>query len=188
MMIDFGPNAGILIRRIWIEELPDLRYPVEDVVERTLEAHPKQFGPMRSAAAEMLRPSCGPSSYALIGAKFVSASTGPLHVQVAVSGASAEKLSSPATGEHEVATISYSAKFIGLPREFVRGVLDVAPDAADLLGSGLLRFDHAAHDFVGSSIMAFRWATQATVRLLTLSGGAISEDKLRQLLILDRDQ
>ena len=54
MMIDFGPNADILIRRIWIEELPDLRYPVEDVVERTLEAHPKQFGPMRSAAAEML--------------------------------------------------------------------------------------------------------------------------------------
>jgi hypothetical protein len=109
MIIDFGPKAGIRIRRVWIEELPELRYPVEEVVEYSLEAHPKGFSAMRSAAAEMVRPSCGPSSYALIGAEFLPAPTGPLFIQVAVSGASDEKLSSPATGEHEVATISYSA-------------------------------------------------------------------------------
>ena len=188
MMIDFGPNAGILIRRIWIEELPDLRYPVEDVVERTLEAHPKQVGPMRSAAAEMLRPSCGPSSYALIGAKFIPASTGPLFIQVAVSGASDEKLWDRLAEQPIRSATTHPSRYVGLSREFVRGVLDVAADAVELLGSGLLRFDHAACDSVGSSIMAFRWATQATVRLLTLSGDAISEDKLRQLLILDRDQ
>jgi hypothetical protein len=188
MIIDFGPNAGLLIRRVWIEELPDLRYRVEEVVEQTVEASPKGWGATRSAAAEMVRPSCGPSSYALIGAKFLPAATGPLFIQVAVSGASDEKRSSPATGEHELTTIPYSAKFVGLPREFVRGVLDVVADAADLLGAGLLRFDHAAHDYVGSSIMAFRWATQATVRLLTINSNAISEDELRQLLVLDRDR
>ena len=188
MIIDFGPKAGLLIRRVWIEELPDLRYPVEDVVEQTVEASPKGWGAMRSAAAEMVRPSCGPSSYALIGAKFLPASKGPLFIQVAVSGASDEKLETPANEEQAGAPISHSTKFVGFPREFLRGVFDVAVDAADLLGSGLLRFDHAAHDSVGSSIMAFRWATQATVRLLTINSNAISEDELRQLLVLDRDR
>lgn len=71
--------------RVWLGELPDIIYPVAEIVETTLGTKNVAVAEIRRAAIEMFVPKGGRAVYGLLGAEFSPANTDKLAVQVAIS-------------------------------------------------------------------------------------------------------
>ena len=167
--------------RVWLNELPELSYPIADVVERSIRTKAPVAATVRRAAVEMLIPTGGFAQYGLLGAEFVSGASGELRLQVAVSDNGGQRIDwSLASGIDEVRA--------GLPQEYAESMLDGALTADEVhgLGSGVLRFQHAAYAVVGSSPWIFQHLAVLVVRLLASELNSRSERELAALLEYSR--
>lgn len=163
--------------RVWLGELPDLPHVDVDVLEYALPAGEPVVTEQRRAAIEVMIPTGARIIYGLLGVEFSAEDTSQLLVQVAVS---------PNDGEVVPWSIADRSDEVraGLPHEYVDGVVAGvnAAESPRLLGSGVLRFNCAAHGAVGSSQDVFRRAAMIVVRLLCLDPRSVSEQRLVELL------
>lgn len=162
--------------RIWLRELPEeLSYAPTQTIEPTLEAKSKIPIGATKAAVEMLVPSAGRALYGLLGAQFVSDRSGQLIVKVALCEQTEKEVNwSLAAGIDRV--------MVGLPGEYASRILDGAVGAGEILGSGVLSFNCAAHGEIGSSPRIFRQLASIVVRLLASQEEALSEEELVALV------
>ncbi len=168
-------NLGSREARIWLQELPDADYEAHEVVEHLLTAKTSALSEIRQAAVELFRHTTGPSSYGLLGAEFTPKPTGYLVVSVAVSSTDGRRLEwAFANAIDEV--------YVGLLPEYISGILEGVHDAGEILGSGVLRFQWAAHGAVGSSQRFFEELARIVVQLLTDEANSLSEEELVELV------
>jgi hypothetical protein len=115
--------------------------------------------------------------YGLLGAEFSPDQSARLLIQVPLSTEQGEQIASPVATPTEITRA-------GLPDQYARGVLEAAEcgEAYRLLGSGLLRYESAAHGMVGSSIDLFRRLAIIVAQLLTLDTQEVAETQLATLL------
>lgn len=160
--------------RVWLDDLPESAYPIAMTVRITIPAAapPREHG--TEVAIEWETPSCGPSSYGLLGAHFTPATTGPLAVDVVVSPPEPMVFDRPDALRRRA----------GLPMEYARKVQRTvqSSETAPSLGPGVLRFDRALDDPVGSSQLVFGWLAEAIVRILAHSGEPLTQGTLESLL------
>lgn len=153
--------------RIWLGELPDLSYPVLEVLERQQDAKVSTIAEIRYAAVEMFAPKGVRALYGLLGAKFTPDNLERLLVQVAFCEDTTKQV------EWSLAA-KVDKIYVGLTCEYAPSVLDGALRAAETLGSGVLRFECAAHGAVGSSPKIFRQLATLAVQLLTVRAESLS--------------
>jgi hypothetical protein len=172
-------TCGSRRARLWQGTLPALTYPVVQVLERGRSARSCMTKQVREVAIEWSRPTCGPSSYGLLGAQWTPQGTARLLVRVLVSA------DVPVPGPDWRPLTSPSPQ-PGLSKEYAEPVLMAALEAEELadLGAGILCYSHAAHDLVGSSPVVFKWLAQAVVRVLTREGPLPADDHLMRWLHL----
>jgi hypothetical protein len=165
--------------RIWLGELSELTYPVVEVLERTLEAGASSLPAVRRAAIEMFLPQGGYVMYGLLGAEVIPQRSGRLVAQVAVSGPAEQQLVWSLAGRIDDVRL-------GILREYSTSVLDgvSSTEESRSLGSGVVRFDRAAHGAVGSSPWLFQRLSAAVVRLLPLQAESLSDEDVAELLRL----
>ncbi len=161
--------------RIWLGELPDLIDPAAKFVEHSLERSASGNTQGQRAAVEMIVPSAGRALYGLLGSEFVSDRSGQLLVKMAVS----ENVESEI--DWSLAS-SIDKVCAGLPVEYADSVLDGVVNAGEILGSGVLLFNCAAHGAVGSSPHMFRQLALFVVRLIASVGESLSEEELAALV------
>jgi hypothetical protein len=160
--------------RVWWGELPDLHYDPTEVLQRTLQTSNLLVTEKRSAAIEFYKPAHS-FSYGLLGAGFTPGRLGQFVIQVAISDYNGQPL------EWSLAQ-QIDNVYTGLPAEYAQSVFEGASEAETVLGSGVLRFDCAAHGLVGSSPVIFRLLSKAIVHLLAAAKKQVAETELRELL------
>lgn len=139
------------------------------------------------AAVEMIIPSAGRALYGLLGAEFVSDRSNKLLVKVAVS----EAVSEDVEAEIDWSLASSIDKVCaGLPVEYADSVFDGVVHAGEILGSGVLFFNCAAHGEIGSSPQMFRQLALKVVRLIAAASvkESLSEKELISLLATDENE
>lgn len=148
--------------RLWQGTRPSRTYPAVQILERECRVQPTANTQVRQVAIEWRRAVCGPSSYGLLGAQWTPQSTERLLVRVLVSA------DVPFPGWDWRSQSSPDPR-PGLPLEYAKPVLAGALEAEGLpaLGAGILCFDQAAHDLVGSSPLVFHWLAHTVVGALT---------------------
>ncbi len=161
--------------RIWLGELPDLSYPGVEVLERQQDAKASTIAEIKYAAVEIFAPKGVRALYGLLGAKFTPDNLEQLLVQVAFCGDTAKQV------EWSLAA-KVDKIYAGLTSEYAPSVLDGALRVAETLGSGVLRFECAAHGVVGSSPKIFRQLATISVELLTARAESLSEEELTALI------
>lgn len=163
--------------RFWLDDLPDLAYPIVEVMERSITVRQSPAGDARRAAVELVTRAGHPSSYGLLGGSFTPQQTSRLVIQVASLTAGAERVEWALAGGNDDV-------YAGLLGEDAVGVLDgvEAAMAEHDLGAGVLRFDHAAHGVIGSSRSLFGRLGRIVVALLARPGVQWSDDDLAELL------
>lgn len=161
--------------RVWLGELPPLKYPVVDSLERTLKARRSQIYNRKSAAVEMLIPKGGRAIYGLLGAEFQPELSQELLVKVAVSGTATQQLDWLLASRLDRA-------YMGLPSEYCHGVLSGALSAAEILGSGLLHINCAAYGEVSSSPIIFNQLASTIVKLLASNIQSVLDSEITAIV------
>ncbi len=161
--------------RIWLGELPDIISPTAKFVERPLEGRAPALTQIQRAAIEMIVPSAGRALYGLLGAEFAPNNSGQLLVKVAVSENVGQEI------EWSLAS-SMDKVCSGLPVEYADRVFDGVVSAGEILGSGVLLINCAAHGAVGSSPRMFQQLALKLVRLIASQGESVSEEELAVLV------
>lgn len=161
--------------QVWLGEWPESQYEATSVLQQWHEVTGERPVAMRRLAVEWRTPSCGPSSYGLLGAEYVpDPAEKRLLIEVALSADEPycwREPQGPTTRR-------------GLTMEYSKGVLDglTGDEGLLALGPGRVGISCGAYDVVGSSYMVFRWLTHAILRLLLLNRADVSEDELQRLL------
>ena len=164
--------------RAWLDELPPFTYQIGE----TLTIEPPPLGALvepRSAAIELFRATNG-GHYALLEAHFSPANDERLRIEIA----SVDGRQRHSWPPGDLTLAPWGASYPGLPREYIETIADVVQKCEELslLGSGVLRFDRAAHNDVSSAPIAYAMATQGVMRLLTLASPANSADEVFVLI------
>ena len=163
--------------RVWLDELPEPAFPVVDIIDRTLGAGSSSISSVRRAGVEVLLPRGAHAFYGLLGAEFTPRSSGPLEIQVAISGTPELQL------DRSLAVRSDDVR-LGLPRQYSTSVLDGVSTTHEThrLGPGVVRFVRAAHGAVGSSRWLFERLAGVVVSLLASQTEMLSDEDLSELL------
>ncbi len=167
--------SGYRKARIWLGELPELNYPIVNVLSRTKDAKKVDISEVRRTAIEMLIPTGGCFIYGLLEAEFTPTNLGEFSIKVATSANTGNPVNwSLATSVDEVCA--------GIPLEYSESVIEGALSAGDILGSGILCFQGGAHGAVGSSKRIFRHLATTAVRILVYPFESISEENLTAIV------
>lgn len=161
--------------RIWLGELPNLINPDYQFIERCLPGSASDLTHLQQGAVEMIIPSAGRALYGLLGGGFLPDRSGELVVKVAVS--EKDELEMP-----DSLASNFDTVYRGLPVEYADSVLSGIVDAGEILGSGLLLCNCAAHSPVGSSPRLFRQLALIWVRLIASQTESVSEEELTRLV------
>lgn len=161
--------------RVWLKELPDLIYPVTEVIERKINGKASTLIEARCAVVEMVIPTGGRLIYAILGAEFKPDFSDQFCVKVSVSTENGQQIDwSLVDGVDEVR--------LGLPSEYVGSILEEISSLEKILGSGVLHFKYAAHSRVGSSPRIFRQLAGVVAKLLAHSPERLSEEELAKII------
>jgi hypothetical protein len=171
LTVHFGASGRA---NVWLDRHPGLPYEAIAIPERVLLAPDATRGHPRAAAIEWFRPTCGPSTFGLLGGHFTPDTAGRLLVRVLASSYDGKRIADDLRPRDLLRA--------GLPEEYTGYVLQGAGGAEHLLGSGKLTFDCAAHGAVGSSGWVFFRLTRAVTWLLTREPDTVSGGLLRMLL------
>ncbi len=178
MIVTLTPKSGRKYR-VWLDELPDLRYEVVQLLDTSLEVGPSMHTTPRCVAVEA-RIIMGPRDlYGALGASLVPNRSGQITIQVAVSDNRGRLYEDTLASKLETV-------YVGLPQEYVDGLFLGIADLPELrsLGAGTLCFDRAAHGDIGSCRRIYEQLTKSIVRLLACDWETVTEEEL--LLILQR--
>lgn len=158
MQQNFSRLAGN--SRAWLDELPGWAalHPVGTVDGYWSWATPPNPATRRAAAWGYKIGFGASGRYGVLGARFEPHEYSFLRVAVPATTSTAGPAEEP-----------FSAGRVGLPHEYVGGVLAGALQEAERLGPGTLRFTCAAVHHVDSSWEAFRICAVGVVRLLGLA-------------------
>jgi hypothetical protein len=138
--------------RVWIGELPDAIYPAEKSVRHVLSTSDRSVVEPLLAAVEFFA-HVGPRTYfGLLGGQLLPSETGRLAVNVSITDTEGKPfLNNPSSKVDKIR--------VGLPSEYVGGVLAgvaLAKKELDVLSSGNLLINCAAHGYIGSSESTFK--------------------------------
>jgi hypothetical protein len=164
--------------RLWWDELPGASYAVAEILATHLPCGASNISGSREVAVEYFSPRGGRALYGLLGAHFTPATAGGLAIEVAVSVDGGQPLESSLASRVDDVAVS-------LPRYNGEAVTAGAAEVGEMLGSGVLRFDQAAHGLVGSAPGVFRTLARAIVHLLAAGVDSVSADSLQNLLAID---
>lgn len=161
--------------RVWLTELPNVPYQVEEIREYHYEAWHKAEAVATQAAIEVLIPRGGRAQYGFLGGEFVPCTSAQLIAKLFVSGRNGE------TVEWSLATAIDTVR-AGLPREYANAVLEGSRDASAVLGAGILQLNCAAHGEIGSSALVFRHLARILIKLFTLESRSQLEKTLAPIV------
>lgn len=163
--------------RVWFNELPKCEYIPEKVLVHTVIATSSKKTIIRHAAIELLVPLGPRSMYALIGGEYRSDNSDTLQVELSVLDDGAAFFDSLASPGDVVK--------IGLPSEYVRGVIDgIDMGCAQLgsVGAGMLRITCAAHGVMWSSEAIYSKVASMLVKLINWGQGDVIDKEIVKLL------
>ncbi|MDX1932455.1 MAG: hypothetical protein SFU56_07605 [Capsulimonadales bacterium] len=149
--------------RIWFDEAKPYDFAPGRVVKFEIATQPSAIRRERRVTVELVLRRAGLFPYGLLGAAFIPNVSNVLQIEVNCdSQTDVMVLNSLALQPDTV--------LIGLPYEYAQAVLNSVAhsDISEQLGSGLIRFDCAAHGEVGSSSSAFVRLSLIVTQLLTL--------------------
>lgn len=172
-LVDLGKHRRA---RLWIGDLPDAACQSVNAVKHSISASRNIQEGLRLAAIEVLVPLGGRAMYGLLGGEFRPDSTNRLDVDVFVASAGPPFAGNLATKIDKVR--------VGLPAEYVEGVLDgvaLAKGELDRLAAGKLLLNCAAHGEIGSCEVVFKHLALALVKLFNREGQALSDEELISL-------
>jgi len=162
--------------RVWFGDLPEAQYPAEAVLSRTVLSR-VGTSPLagKRVVVELVRPNCGPSTYALLGGSFAPNETQELKIEAAVAG-------SPGPSAPWAMPLYPNFTNVWLSRQFADAVIEAA--AAEVpslaLGGGVLRFDRAVKDQVGSSQWMFKIVARLVMHLMVINNSH-DDDQLAEI-------
>ncbi|MCT7970401.1 hypothetical protein NG799_29230 [Laspinema sp. D1] len=159
--------------KIWLGELPNLINPEHGCLERSLPRRTSTLTHRQQGAIEMLVPSAGRALYGLLGGEFFPTDSGELIVKVAVPENT--EIEMPGSLASNLDTVYRS-----LPVEYADSVFNGIGDAGEILGSGILFCNCAAHSPVGSSPRMFRQIALILVRLIASQTASVSEEEFTE--------
>ncbi|MCT7994827.1 hypothetical protein [Laspinema olomoucense] len=159
--------------KIWLGELPNLINPEHGCLECSLPGRTSTLTNRQQGAIEMLVPSAGRALYGLLGGEFFPTDSGELIVKVAVSENT--EIEMPGSLASNLDTV-----YRGLPVEYADSVFNGIGDAGEILGSGILFCNCAAHSPVGSSPRMFRQIALILVRLIASQTASVSEEEFTE--------
>jgi hypothetical protein len=169
-------SAGGRIR-VWVGEWPEAEYEPTNLTQQTLIAQTSSITKVATVAVELARWQLGhPSTYGLLGAEFTPDDSGRLVIDLATS----DDNGPPATWA--LASSRVEDVRIGLPQEYVPGVLKGLSGVEEVFGAGRMRIACAAHGVYGSSQVIFRWLTRANISLIASENQTPGEEELLNLL------
>jgi hypothetical protein len=154
--------------RIWKESFPNLIYPTVNIVEKVVRTNLEAVFERKQVAIEILIPVGGRFLYGFLGVVFKPDCSGKLLLQVPVS-TDTEKIFEDSIAAH------LDQVRLGLPNEYVQSVIDSALfhldkyKSVEILGSGTLCFEPAAHGELSSSKRFFWDITGVLVQLLVFN-------------------
>jgi len=159
--------------RVWIDENPRAIYPATEIISNNIANGLTKKNKNKRGSIEILIPVGARFFYGFLGAEFLPNDSGHFGIELLVST------------EHEnIYAESIASEFdqirLGLPSEYSQSVLDgaiesLAEKKLGELGSGILRFDQAAHSQIGSSNKFFRHIARTIVQLLMIDGSGKEE-------------
>ena len=152
--------------RIWIQEKPDLLYPVDEIITQLLETGLSQKSETRQVALEILIPVGARVCYGFLGANFTPNNSGELSLEVRT--ATENEAIFRESLAHKLDTVR-----VGLPHEYSQSVIagvkeSFSPQLLQTLGSGVICFDKAAHGEMSSSNKFFYQIAVTVMHLLLL--------------------
>jgi hypothetical protein len=152
--------------RVWIDENPRAIYPATEIISKNIANGLTKKNKNKRGSVEILIPVGARFFYGFLGAEFLPNDSGSFGIELLVST------------EHEnIYAESIASEFdqirLGLPSEYSQSVLDgaiesLAEKKLGEFGSGMLRFDQAAHSQIGSSNKFFRHIARTVVQLLMI--------------------
>ncbi|SYX81803.1 hypothetical protein [Paenibacillus alvei] len=156
-------NLGQFRRgRIWINDLPEMRYKVVDNLTSSVKVKPKNYTRPTSLALELLLSRRDMSNYALLGVKFIPGNDDRVNITVNVGEDEDELL-------NDNIAMKSDNVFVGIPLEYAEAVLNSAKNVIEETSqfpSGDLEFYIGAHGESGSSKFSFSKVTEVIVKLL----------------------
>ena len=163
--------------RIWLDELPAYEYQAIDTSEQGREVSTTSNVISQACAIELVHPVGARAYYGALGATFLAQGTGRFVVQVPISADKGRLLDTSLAGKIDEV-------HIGLPREYVNGVLSGFMDDESIqqLGAGTLCVCCAAHGSVGSSIVVFRALSRVLAHLFVQEKASLSDEYLIELI------
>lgn len=160
--------------RVWIDENPQAIYPATEIISKNVANGLTKANKKKRGGLEILIPVGARFFYGFLGAEFFPNDSGSFGIEVLVST------------EHEnIYAESIASEFdqirLGLPSEYSQSVLDGAIESLTEkklgeFGSGILRFDQAAHSQIGSSNKFFRHIARTVVQLLMIDHSKNNEE------------
>jgi hypothetical protein len=159
--LDFHSQA-----RVWIKDSPSIIYPVLDIITQEIKGSLVRKSGTRQATLELIIPVGPRVCYGLLGVQFIPNDSGKLSVEVRVS-----------TENESIFKNSMAAQVdtvrIGLPREYSQSVIEgiissLNQRTIEILGSGVIRLEQAAHGEISSSKKFFRNIAASVMQLLLL--------------------
>lgn len=170
-------KVGVSSRaNIWIGTLPDSVFEAKGVREFRIETGSAGEEAVLRAAVEIWYPRDA-AYYGLLGGTLTPGQGHATLVQVATSDQYGRGLQHPSV-------LSKDAR-VGLPPEYAEAIVGSASGTPELalLGPGVLRFDCAAHDVVGSAPMVFGRLTTFILRIMASKATeSLTEEELASLL------
>lgn len=152
--------------RVWIKDSPSIIYPSLDILTKEIQTGLSCKLGTRRAALEIIIPVGPRVCYGLLGAEFIPNNSGNLSVEIRVS-----------TDSESIFKNSIAAQFdavrFGLPMEYSQSVIEGISNSLnnqviEIIGSGVIRFDRAAHGEISSSKKFFRNIASIVMQLLLL--------------------
>lgn len=162
--------------RIWLDELPAYEYQAMDTMEQGKEVSAITTT-NQACAIELFHPVGARAYYGALGATFLAQGTDRFVVQVPISEDNGRLLDTSLAGKIDEV-------HIGLPREYVKGVLSgfVDDEMSQQLGAGTLRVCCAAHGSIGSSTLVFRALSRVLAHLFVQERTSLTDEYLVELI------
>ncbi|WCF08136.1 hypothetical protein NDS46_28410 [Paenibacillus thiaminolyticus] len=156
-------NLGQFRRgRLWVNDMPELRYKVVDKLTSSIEVKQKKYIRPTSLALEMLLSPRDMSNYAFLGVKFIPNNDNRVNITVNVGEDEDELL-------NDNIAMKSDRVFVGIPCEYAEAILNTSKNVIEetlQFPSGDLEFYIGAHGESGSSKFSFSKVTEVILKLL----------------------
>jgi hypothetical protein len=153
--------GGLKKGRLWINEMPNLREEIIDVIETTIEVSNRQQWEEKAVILELLLAPREISNYALLGVMYLPTNNEILNIKVNVSSFKGKILV-------DNIALSTDEVHLGIPKDYATSIINLVKEKVleFQFPAGDLVFNVGAHGYVGSSKLIFSIITKVLMGLL----------------------